>query len=240
MRIFYTNHIGKQQKRALAMANSAKSIKDISPQASVYVPILGHRRLVSGCLSADPLSEWHLSALISSAVESVTLPTRLRPHEGLETWMPEEGGIHNIFNLQATIPFTENTEPDSSMTHKKDALVSDGGEDSYLDEGLLSGFEFDFTPPSARRARKTHVFSQVLVIRYPREHANKVWPSGSRWGPGRGRPTESRLPVQRYRSILLTLSNDKPSVFPAYLTRPIDLLQIFFHVRPANPKQLPF
>jgi hypothetical protein len=212
---FNANDIGKQQKRALAIANSAKSINDISPQASVYVPILGQRRLVSRCLSGDPLSEWHFSALTSSAVESVTLPTRLRPYEGLETWIPGEGGIHKIFNLQATIPFAENSEPDSSMTHKKDGLVSDGKENSDLDEGLLNGFEFDFTPPSARRARKTHVFSQVLVTRYPGEHDNDVWSSGSWFGTGLGRPTVSRPPVQRYRSISLTLSNDKPSVLPA-------------------------
>jgi len=194
--------MGKQQKRALAATNSARSINDISPQASVYVPILNNPRLLPRYLSADSLSEWHFSALISSAVESVTLPTRLRPYEGLDTWLPGEGGPHKIFHLQATIPFNKDSTSNSSMEYKKDASIAEGEENSDLDERLVRGFELDFTPPSAPSTRKIHVFSQVLVTRDSGRYSSEARRlSGSGFDRSKRRVTDSRPMVQRCGSI---------------------------------------
>ncbi|KAI9887521.1 MAG: mtDNA inheritance, partitioning of the mitochondrial organelle [Watsoniomyces obsoletus] len=62
--------------------NMAKSIVDISGQSSLLVPILEVPSDVPSLVSVDPRSNWHTSALIMTALETVTLPARLRAPGG--------------------------------------------------------------------------------------------------------------------------------------------------------------
>ena len=58
--------------------NAARALHDLSRHASQYVPISNVPRYLPGYVSIDPMSTWHTSALLATAVESVTLPCRLR------------------------------------------------------------------------------------------------------------------------------------------------------------------
>jgi len=57
---------------------------EIYKQASIVVPVTLPRRLPKSIL-LDPASEWHRSALLVAAIESVTLPSRLKDQANRDT-----------------------------------------------------------------------------------------------------------------------------------------------------------
>lgn len=64
----------------LQTANVAQSIYQMVPQASMYIPITTVPKSTPPYLSNfDANSSWHTSALQVAAIESITLPSRLRP-----------------------------------------------------------------------------------------------------------------------------------------------------------------
>ncbi|PKX93822.1 misato family protein [Aspergillus novofumigatus IBT 16806] len=83
--------------------NKARSVHSISPQSSLYVPILDPPTRLPKTIRLDAQSEWQTSALISSAMETATLPTRLRSYTDFETSLAGEDGSHKIFELQSKI-----------------------------------------------------------------------------------------------------------------------------------------
>ena len=62
--------------RTLALANV---LNTLMPLSSLYVPLISPPlHLPPNDIEVDSSSEWHKSALLSAAVETVTLPTRLK------------------------------------------------------------------------------------------------------------------------------------------------------------------
>ena len=61
----------------LRLANSARSLHDLSSQSSLYIP-LSIPPILPNYIQLDRIVEWHTSALLSLAFESTTLPSRLR------------------------------------------------------------------------------------------------------------------------------------------------------------------
>lgn len=66
-----------QDKRLLRLLNKAKALSEIYTQVDTAVP-LSIPSLTCPSYTLDSESKWHLSALLSTALESATLPTRLR------------------------------------------------------------------------------------------------------------------------------------------------------------------
>jgi hypothetical protein len=72
----------QREKRRMRMANTAQSLNKLSTSASMVIPMaLPNTRLPYG-IKLDISSSWHLSALLSSALESATLPLRLTSLSG--------------------------------------------------------------------------------------------------------------------------------------------------------------
>lgn len=67
-----------QEKMMLQTANIAQSLYHISPQASMYIPLTTVPSHVPAYVSFDAASKWHTSALQAMALETITLPSRLR------------------------------------------------------------------------------------------------------------------------------------------------------------------
>ncbi|PGH37018.1 hypothetical protein GX50_00001 [[Emmonsia] crescens] len=153
----------QRQKQAIANVNSAKSVNEISPQTSAYIPILDPPRTIPSYVHADLRSEWYSSALVSTAVESVTLPTRLRSHRGASSWLPAQERPQKIFNLQATIISENDLESDIMPRQDKNTLRAE--DEVEQDETLLEGFDLDFSWTNSARAKKVHVFGQVQIGR---------------------------------------------------------------------------
>lgn len=77
-----------QEKRLLRLVNKAKSLTELYKQTSLLVPIAlptSPPPRLRSVLSLDAASAWHTSALLSAAVESATLPSRLRDAANRDT-----------------------------------------------------------------------------------------------------------------------------------------------------------
>ncbi|KAJ6160413.1 hypothetical protein N7470_003809 [Penicillium chermesinum] len=119
-------------------------------QSTIYVPILDVPPKLPEYINVDRSSEWQKTALISSALETVTLPSRLRPYHDFESSLAGGDGSHSIFELQSTInPNRENHNGESS--------------DNKLDKAETE-FDIDFTY-GGEGSKEPHVFNQVQVTR---------------------------------------------------------------------------
>ncbi|RFU27008.1 hypothetical protein B7463_g9337, partial [Scytalidium lignicola] len=79
-----------RQKQLLRQSNTARCLSEISSQASLFVPLTLPSKL-AGYVTLDPQSQWDVSGLLSTAFESMTLPSRLKPQQGLrQTTQPEQ------------------------------------------------------------------------------------------------------------------------------------------------------
>ncbi|EAW07322.1 misato family protein [Aspergillus clavatus NRRL 1] len=135
--------------------NKARSIHAMAPQSSLYVPIKDPPGHVPSTINLDAQSEWQTSALISSALETVTLPTRLRPYHDFETSLAGEDGMHKIFELQSTI-----------LPEDKTPTGAAGGNEASTEatSKVKTEFDMDFTYDDPQN-RNSHIFNQVQITR---------------------------------------------------------------------------
>ncbi|KAJ5764890.1 hypothetical protein N7520_004449 [Penicillium odoratum] len=130
--------------------NKAKSLFSISPQSSIYVPIVDIPSKLPSYIDVDRHSRWQTTALISSALETVTLPSRLRPYHDFEASLAGDDGRHTIYELQCSI-----NPQDVDNKSSKD------------EEGrpkAQSEFDIDFTYGDCDD-KDAHIFNQVQVTR---------------------------------------------------------------------------
>ncbi|CAK7215405.1 mtDNA inheritance, partitioning of the mitochondrial organelle [Sporothrix curviconia] len=68
------------EKRITRLANKARTLVEAYTQASLVIPLAVPPLPLKSVLPStfDPLSTWHTSALLATAIETATLPTRLR------------------------------------------------------------------------------------------------------------------------------------------------------------------
>jgi hypothetical protein len=99
----------------------------------------------------DRQSEWQKTALIASAIETVTLPSRLRPYQHFEASLAGEDGTHTIFELQTSI----NKINDG---HNKKSSNEEGSTKAETE------FDIDFAYDGEHH-QGAHIFNQVQVTR---------------------------------------------------------------------------
>ncbi|KAE8351286.1 tubulin domain-containing protein [Aspergillus coremiiformis] len=142
--------------------NKARSIYNISPQSSLYTPIIDPPSRVPSTVHFNPQSEWHTSALVSSAMESVTLPTRLRQFHDFESSLAGDDGTHKIFELQSSvIPDNENHE--KHLPALKEPLTRTQSAEQEASKPQTE-FEVDFTY-DGHGSGNSHIFNQLQVWR---------------------------------------------------------------------------
>ncbi|KAI9043010.1 misato family protein [Aspergillus affinis] len=136
--------------------NKARTICNISPQSSLYTPIIDPPSRLPSTINLNPHSQWYTSALISSAMETVTLPTRLRPYHDFEASLAGDDSIHRIFELQSSILRTVDDEKQSSNSKGS----NEGDESSKVQKE----FDLDFSYDSLD-SNTSHIFNQLKVRR---------------------------------------------------------------------------
>lgn len=115
------------------------------------MPLVDIPQKLPSYLSIDRHSEWQRSALLSAAVETVTLPSRLRPYHDFEASLAGDDGRHNIYELQSTL----NPEERNATTPKSDEEGSSKPQ---------TKFDIDFTYDNQDTETAT-IFNQVQVMR---------------------------------------------------------------------------
>ncbi|KAK4650430.1 mtDNA inheritance, partitioning of the mitochondrial organelle [Podospora pseudocomata] len=145
-----------RDKRLLRLANESRSFAELYTHSSILVPLSLPSRLPPSLTNFDPTSPWHTTALISSAVESALLPSRLRGQkkETLNTIIEtlDLTGKQKVAGLQ----FSINSSP-----------ISDFSEGIQLDIKLSSSAadQIDVYSIRNQNQRTPRVFSQLLTSR---------------------------------------------------------------------------
>ncbi|KAL2798701.1 tubulin nucleotide-binding domain-like protein [Aspergillus keveii] len=148
-----------QTTRIKREVNKARSLFAISPQATMYTPILDPPTRLPGTVRLNSHSEWYTSALISMAMESVTLPTRLRPYQQFESLLAGDDSIRRIFELQASLTSPKETNDNSKPGRATKVESSEPGSSK-----VKAKFDLDFTYDSPD-GDESHVFNQLQVWR---------------------------------------------------------------------------
>jgi len=181
-----------REKRIARKANAARSLSQISDLASAYVRLSTLPCRLPRYVQLDEESEWECTALMAAAVESVTLPMRLRDGVGRgssmarfeQTLNADEG--RNVWQLGLNVDW-ENLEQKVTGQANGDPR---GGEVRGEDEGDgddATTFDINFTPESSsllpntlaladRRQQRKHIFAQIDTSRHPKRFSNGVSP----------------------------------------------------------------
>ena len=81
--------------QSLRAVNTARTIHELSSLASMYIPLSVPPQLPQ-YVHLDRASQWHTSALLSMAVESMTIPSRLRPDQSKRGLLADMESILNV------------------------------------------------------------------------------------------------------------------------------------------------
>ncbi|KAF2143481.1 uncharacterized protein K452DRAFT_269038 [Aplosporella prunicola CBS 121167] len=84
-----------RDKKLLALTNRARSLSALTEQATAYIPLLDQPSKTPSYLTYSPSSRWHTSALQAAALESMTLPSRLKPASQRHTFAEMEAAFNN-------------------------------------------------------------------------------------------------------------------------------------------------
>lgn len=146
------------------MINTARTLSSIAPLATLYCPIIDAPQNLPKYLNIDLQSDWYKSALLASAVETATLPSRLRTYRDFETsLLGHRGGSQTIFELQSSVITPGAGEKRPPWATKKDTTQKSD------DEAKLD-FDINFTTPQPV-ADDTAVFTQVQIFRGEEQQA---------------------------------------------------------------------
>ena len=95
------------------------------------------------------------------AMESVTLPTRLRPYQNFESLLAGNDSVRRIFELQASIlPPEDQKTPRQNSTRQSNQIESSGPDSSKI----KTEFDLDFSYESPS-SNSSHIFNQLQVYR---------------------------------------------------------------------------
>jgi hypothetical protein len=176
-----------EEKRFVKLSNTARSISEIASQASLFIPMTIPSTLPS-YVTLDPVSQWHVSGLLSTALESMTLPSRLKlQHESRKNLDQlasslNINGNQNIAKLRMSIDqkseLSGHHKPGRLEVHAQSRDFRMPSQDRHIDE--LSQEEEDdpttldmeFFPAETREIsrgrrsiKESHVFGQAVTYR---------------------------------------------------------------------------
>ncbi|PMD23979.1 tubulin nucleotide-binding domain-like protein [Hyaloscypha hepaticicola] len=179
-----------REKRFMRLSNIARSLSEIAPQASLFIPMTLPTAKLPPYVTIDPQSPWHVSGLLSAALESMSLPSRLKMTNGSRQTMDRLisalniNGNQNIAKLRMSVDQTAapngHHRPgrlDAPVESRDPRLRSQDRSDQNLPadgESALTTFDMDFFPvetgeQTRRRSsnKEPHVFGQAEGYRVP-------------------------------------------------------------------------
>ncbi|KAI1082247.1 tubulin domain-containing protein [Whalleya microplaca] len=179
-----------REKRLLKLTNKARSLTEFNSQASLVVPLALPEIPLPSTVQLDPSSSWHVSALLSAAVESTTLYTRLKTSDrvnssnfGTMTDLLNVFGKQTIANLEMSLVETPKSHQNGTngssngVTGRGEHVLSmyENGIDEESESGSQKGatsLDIDLSSPhdlnldtSRGRHRRRHIFSQIQTDR---------------------------------------------------------------------------
>lgn len=206
-----------REKRVLRLANKARTMTEAYKQASLLIPMaLPSRKSLMPSVSLDPSSPWHTSALLATAIESVTLPTRLR-HEPRDT-LGTITDLLNVMGKQTVASLSMSVSaPKDPEAQPADQRIPLGDDHDLQDESLH--LQMDFSPsedpqPGRRLAnghKQPHIFGQTVVTRGRSGEPSSAMEDDLQRARAVQRRHAQQTFARRYRT---TLSYPQPDSFP--------------------------
>src|SRR3569833_5642 len=136
-----------QEKRLVRLANKAQTLSEAYKQASLLVPIALPQRSLPPNIELDASSQWHTSALLATAVESATLPSRLKDNSNRDSL----GTVTELLNVMGkqTVACLQMNVSDPEKTKDMDASPERRGWRDDEGDGASDDlrFDIDFVPP---------------------------------------------------------------------------------------------
>ncbi|EFX05416.1 mtDNA inheritance protein [Grosmannia clavigera kw1407] len=167
-------------KRLVRLANKARTLASAAGQASLVVPIAMPSLPLRGVESTlDPRLTWHVSALLATAIETATLPSRLRRGGDSLAYMTEllnATGHQTVAHLQMTVG--------QSWRAIRKAAAAAHAQDVDIDGPAAAlRLNIDLAPQDeprtgvygrpAGRPKKTRMFGQAVVSRGSSDDKNE-------------------------------------------------------------------
>jgi hypothetical protein len=243
----------------MKLSNIARSVSEIAPQASLFIPMTIPTAALPSYVTVDPQSSWHVSALLSAALESMSLPSRLKTKSGSRETMDglisaiNVNGNQTIAKLRMSVDYTpvSNGHRQGSLvtqTESRDLRVPSqrrSAHPSQADEETDSAlFDIDFFPAETgeqsrgRRSRKEpHVFGQAENYRV-REVNDSDGTNQEDEGYERARRRAAGLPL--IQKLVHTLSSgdfcggDYYRRYCSRIEQTIRPIQVFYISRPCR------
>ena len=179
-------HVDCNEKadQLLRTVNAARMIYEMSAHESIYTPLSVPHTQLPQYVHFDRKSQWHTSALLSAALESITLPTRLR-HGIQKCWSISDmeaalnvNGNQRIAQLQCSMFNPENAPYVTAVAHGCTDNRAPSGNNRILVEpdGLKfaeSRFDMDLSCGNTRLTCRTatqhdvsdHVYGAMETMR---------------------------------------------------------------------------
>ena len=169
---------GQRSQQLQRTLNRARTVNEMSTHGSMYIPLVMPERQLPAYVKLDQTSRWHTSALLSSAVETMTLPSRLRSNQGKRGLLADleaalnVNGNQKVAQLQCKILDPEFDVLDTTTKENKDDRIPPPGKQSILDKEdsqhvlpnldmNLSGIELRSSSNTTKRLVSDHVFGAV-------------------------------------------------------------------------------
>jgi hypothetical protein len=227
-----------QEKRFMKLSNTARSISEIAPQVSVFVPMAIPSRALPSYVMLDPHSQWHMSGLLSTAMESMSIPSRLKLHGSARQTFDQLSNALNVNGNQTIAKLRMSVDQQSSLNGNGQPAAVEGGAqmsdsripfgNGHVDAGSNDEeekprtFDIDFFPtetgeqPRGCRTRKPHVFGQTENFRKDHDlEETKI--IGDDGGYERARRRAAGLPIIQRLVHCPLLHEHFPEIVPGLL-----------------------
>ncbi|KAH7418219.1 tubulin domain-containing protein [Cadophora sp. MPI-SDFR-AT-0126] len=228
-----------REKRFTQLSNTSRSISEIAPHASLFVPMTIPQTMLPSYVMIDLKSRWHVGGLLSTAYETMTLPSRLRLGNGSRVSLDELVSVLNVNGNQNIAKVRMSVyQKDTPNGHHRSARLEGRAQSrdtrmpsqerrseeesfSQEDQGLET-FDMDFFPEEVgerSRGRSTvkepHVFGQAEIFRAEDEKEKQVEETDEEAGHERARRRAAGLPIiQKTRvSLSYPLLDSFPHIF---------------------------
>lgn len=174
---FGSDHQASIAQHRERRTNVALAVTSFSEQASMFVPLALPKRLLSE-VDLDRSSLWHTAGFLSAAVESVTMPTRLKEIEARSPTMLDwqdklsSGGKRGIAALAFHPDFAIEEE---GITVQKPDVHEDGEDDS------LQALKINLSPdagPSGSRTQtppRNKTFARIETFRCSADGSRRAY-----------------------------------------------------------------
>lgn len=232
---------GPRSKQLLTVTNAAKTLSEMAMHASMYVPLSVPSRLPQ-YVQLDHDSQWHTSAMLATALETMTLPSRLRSAYATRGSLSDMEAALNVNGHQRIAQLCCSIrDPETGLTDKKpirgsgDHRAPSSLQHSTLDEDIasetsvaldidLSGRDFVSATANGHNTSK-HVFGALDCLRgtgAAQRHDDDLMDDEDNVGYARKRARFSQQPIiEKYET---PLPYPVPDSFPP----------IFFPTNTAN------